>query len=247
MSLNKEGVYRNVLFSGAATLIAELATLPICTIKTNYQNTSSNSILETIGVIYKRHGIRTFFAASLPAIGAQMLSTASKFTIYEYLKENRFLELKDHAMLSSMKNGAISGVISSLMTHPLDVIRVAWQMDVKITPQLRQLGPMLFYRGYSKTLSKVLVASSLFFPIYDRCKKEINSPILASCISAVISTSMMQPIDYMKTRHLSGLNPWNGFKVFNYYKGLSLNLIRIVPHFTITMTMIELLKSLFEE
>ena len=41
--------------SAIATAIAEVATLPICTIKTNYQNTNSTSIIQTIKNIYNQN------------------------------------------------------------------------------------------------------------------------------------------------------------------------------------------------
>lgn len=56
---------RNQLISSSlATAIAELATLPICLVKTNYQNTNQN-IPWIIKQIYSREGITGFYRASL--------------------------------------------------------------------------------------------------------------------------------------------------------------------------------------
>lgn len=233
-------VRRNALYSSTATLVAEIVTLPICTIKTNYQNTTGTSMIATIKSIYARQGLKSFFNASAPAIVSQMFSTMAKFTLYQYLQDSKFLEIKQSKFLDSMKNGITSGILSTTVTHPLDVIKVAWQMNTPLRPQLQQLGPSIFYRGYSKTLSKIAVSSALFFPIYDQCQRYINNSFLASIISAVISTTVMQPLDYMKTRHVAGLPCWHGHNISSYYRGLSLNLMRIVPHFTITMTLINL-------
>ena len=63
-------------------------------------------------------------------------------------------------------------------------------------------------------------------------------------LAALTSTIIIQPLDYLKTRHIYGQSLYEGgFKnLSSYYKGLSLNLMRIVPHFMITMLMIEYLK-----
>ena len=70
-----------------------------------------------------------------------------------------------------------------------------------------------------------------------------ENAISASFMSAIISTTIMHPIDYLKTRHIYGLPLYSGFNPFNYYKGLALNLARIVPHFVITMTTIDTLTN----
>lgn len=56
--------YKHVVESSLGTGVAEILTLPICTIKTNYQNTNKVSILETISQIRSNYGIRGFYNAS---------------------------------------------------------------------------------------------------------------------------------------------------------------------------------------
>jgi len=53
----------------------------------------------------------------------------------------------------------------------------------------------------------------------------------------------MHPVDYLKTRHMAGLNLYSGWNPLIYYRGLSINLMRIVPHFMITMGVIEWMKE----
>ena len=229
--------------------VAEIATLPICTVKTNFQN-HHLSIINTIKKIYHKSGIKGFYSASYPAIGGQIISSASKYTLYNGLTEfipNVFLA------------GAISGFLSSLITHPIDVIKIYQQMNTPFYLDLRKEGPKLFYRGYSKTFIKATIGSSLFFPLFDTLKdytlyipkfahgkfcqrNEVSLP-LAALGSALISTSIMQPIDYMKTRQVYGNSIKLGFNPINYYRGYGLNLTRIVPHFVIMMLTLEAVKA----
>jgi len=53
----------------------------------------------------------------------------------------------------------------------------------------------------------------------------------------------MHPVDYLKTRHMAGLKLYDGWDPRVYYRGLSINLLRIVPHFVVTMVVIEKLKE----
>lgn len=227
----------NLFISATSASFAELITLPICTIKTNYQNTESKSIKDTITNMYRNHGIKGFYKASIPSIGGQALSTSSKYTLY------RYFESHNHLLPNKVFNAVLAGILSSLVTHPIDAIKVHKQMNVNILPIIK-INPLVLYRGYSKTFSKILVSSSLFLPLYDTLNKYYN-PMLASFGSAIISTCIMHPIDYLKTRHIYGLPLYSGINPISYYKGIGLNLARIVPHFTIMMTMISYLSTYF--
>lgn len=230
---------QNVYASAVATTCAEIATLPICTIKTNYQNSASTSIQHTIRFIYKQHGIKGFYNASGWAISSQVLATTSKYTLYQSFKD-----MTNNSIIA----GASSGFVASSMTHPFDVLKIHYQMHTPFVPELKKYGPMLFYRGYSKTMSKSVFSSLFFFPLYDFFRSRINvsndsiNASIAAFCSAIVSTTMMQPLDYMKTRQVYGLKFWST-NVGDYFKGYTINLMRIVPHFVIVMTVIDFLKK----
>lgn len=231
-----ESIYKNMFYSSTATAIAEFATLPICTIKTNFQNIhdmkQKPSIINVTKTIYNRGGIKAFYAASYPAITGQIFSTTSKYTLYRY-----FESLPDYPIKNKFLNGMTAGLISSIFTHPLDVIKVHRQMNYPLN------SFNILYRGYSKTFIKIGISSSIFFPLYDTVNNYINNPFLASSTSGIIACIIMHPIDYLKTRHMSGLQLYQGYNPITYYRGLSINLLRIVPHFIITMGVIEYMKK----
>lgn len=222
----------NILNSAAAAAIAEVLTVPICTIKTNYQ-TSSGDLINIIKNIYSTGGVRAFYRASGPAVLSQMLSTSSKYSIYRWM--DKYSDWK-------IFNGALSGVLSTLITHPVDFMKIHWQMNQAARPIIAHEGIGVLYRGYSKSFSKALVGSSLFYPLYDWSKNITSNAVSASFISAVISTTIMQPVDYLKTRHIYGNSLWQ-LNPRVYFRGYGLALIRIVPHFMITMTCIDTLEK----
>ncbi len=105
------------------------------------------------------------------------------------------------------------------------------------------------YQGYSKTFGKVIVGSSLFFPIYDYLNQDRQWEAVPSALTtAFISTTVMQPLDYAKTRQMFGLLHLDRTQqvksiIANYYKGILLNYARILPHFTIVMVVIDKLEN----
>ena len=226
------------------TAVAEFATLPICAIRTNVQNIYSMktnaSIIAVTRDLYNKEGLKSFYRASFPAIFGQIVSTSSKYTLYHALNNSSSYPIKN-----TMINGMTAGIISTIITHPLDVWKVTNQMNKSLFKECQLIGLRLLYRGYSKTLLKTSISGSMFLPFYDYIKENVASPMLASAISSTISTTIMHPIDYLKTRHINGLPLYQGTHILHYYRGLSLSLLRIVPHFMITMTTIEYIKKKF--
>lgn len=247
----------NLISSATGTVVAEIATLPICTAKTQYQNTHSPSLWNTMKSMYISGGISSFYRASLPAITSQTFSTCSKFVMYKWLRESKF-QLSEWTSINRVAHGLIAGVTASFCTHPIDAVKVHWQMGKAFAPVVRQNGFKVLYRGYSKTFGKILLSSTLVFPLYETFMDQTHSPLLASASSAAISTCAMQPFDYLKTRQLYGNDlkeksesirarmSWYRHNVLTCYKGLHINLLRIVPHFAITMCVQEYIKEIIE-
>lgn len=235
-------VYQDATNAIVGTAAAELATVPLCTVKTNYQNggTMTMSARDVAKQMYLRGGFRAFYAASLPAIVGQVFSTTSKWTLYRFFQDHVAIFPREYVSANTMANGVASGVLTTLITHPMDVVKIHWQMGVSYPRNS-------LYRGYSKTFTKVALASSLFFPLNDIFKRSLSESgmslsqqtMWASSGAAVVSTIVMHPVDYLKTRHIFGQPFCHGWNIFAYYRGLAINLARIVPHFCITMTVID--------
>lgn len=80
-------------------------------------------MVQTAKEIYRQNGLKTFYRASFPAITSQMFSTSSKFVFYRKLED---LQLP---YTNKVTNGIIGGVASSLVTHPIDAIKIHLQMN----------------------------------------------------------------------------------------------------------------------
>ena len=222
----------DILSSSIATCTAELITIPIYTIKTNYQNNDNISIPKVFKHIYTNYGIKGFYNSFGMAMFSQMVSTSAKYTLYQKIKPH---------LSSKILSGTLSGIISSVLTHPIDVVKIHFQMQTSFIKAFKKIGIAIFYRGYSKSLLKSSIGSSCFFPFYDIFNEKIKNITLSAIFSATLSTTILQPIDYMKTRQTYGLH--YGYNPLMYFKGLSLNLSRVVPHFIITISIIEYMKN----
>jgi hypothetical protein len=212
--------------SATGTLCAELITLPICTVKTVYQNSQPNINIKNVVVdIYKtRGGLTGFFQASTPAVISQVLSTAFKYHFYIQCKSIRQTDSGD--LLSNSVNGMMGGIMGSFLTHPIDVWKNYVQRGEKYPWTLRAL-----YQGYSGSIAKNVVLYSCLFPLYDYFSIRTGSQTVASVATTLTCSIMVQPVDYYKTVRMSG-NTFHGYR--NLYRGFFLMVSRSVPHFMIT-------------
>lgn len=221
---------RNKLLStGISTLFAEIITLPICTIKTVYQNNNLNTI-NTINYIYKQNNLKGFFSASTPAIISQIMSTSSKFTIYEYIKNKRNTSKND--IINNSINGGLSGILGSLLTHPIDIWKNFSQRNESYINFLKNKNTNLLkklYNGYTGNIGKNIALYSCLYPINDYYNSHFNSLFISAPLTTITVSLIVQPFDYYKTVKIAGTNPTN------YFRGFHLMVFRSIPHFMITM------------
>lgn len=240
----------DLIASSSGTTIAEILTIPICTVKTNYQtDLNYKSIVTVAKDIYKSRGWYGFYNASFSAMLAQVASTSTKFTAYNYIKKLRNTQPND--IKNNILNGAIGGSIASVFSHPFDVVKVHQQQNITFLSELKSIGPSLFYRGYSKSLTKNILLTSTVFPLYDFYKAKINNVIIASALASMTVTILIHPIDLLKVRQISNKELYLSFDKLQstmkyYYRGVHINLMRVLPHFMITMVITEKIKSMYK-
>jgi hypothetical protein len=200
---------------GAST--AELATLPISALKTVYQSRSL-SIKDSFNFIYNSNGIKGFYKASFPAVSYQVLSSTYRLTVFNYLTDAKF---------NLFLIGIFSSITCNILTHPIDYIRIRLQNNSNI--QLRKI-----YTGITPNIAKAVLGGVTYLPIRESLKRRFpeTKSWKIGLTTAVVSTIIVHPFDYLKT-YMIGRSTIGSLAFRNPYKGLSLNLARIVPHFVI--------------
>lgn len=231
----------NILPSIIGTLTAEILTIPICTVKTVYQNNKNISIKETINLIIKNSGYKGFVQASHPAILSQVISTSTKYSFYNYIKDKRKTESTD--LISNSINGIMGGIFGSFFSHPIDVWKNYLQRNEIF--DWKSFNPKLYYQGYSASIYKNIVLYGCLFPIYDYYKSKFDSIYLSSICTTVTVSFIIQPFDYYKTIKMAGNHEL--IKIKNLTRGFGLMLARSIPHFLITMTITEKIKDFYNK
>jgi len=236
--------YNHLISNTVGVTAAEIITLPICTLKTIYQTQNESlSIKNTITKIYKDRGIIGFYDAKYTAILSQTLSTVSKFGFYQIIKDYRKTQNND--ILNNSINGAIGGILGSLLSHPIDVLKNYQQRNNnQYFTDLKKNIIGTLYKGYTQSILKNILLYSSLFPIYDFYKSNISTnPLIVSPLTTLTITLYLQPIDYIKVNLIAG----NKILIKNLYKGMSLHLMRSIPHFMITMTITEYMFNKFQQ
>lgn len=201
---------------------AEIVTLPICTVKTIYQ-VENVSVKDCVSKI--KNNPLVLFKASIPAVLSQIYTSVYKFTIFNYFQQ--FFEKTWQLLLL----GSCVSVSSLVVTHPLDYIRVSYQTNQKMV--LKEC-----FKGISPNTMKQTIAGAAYLPVRQSIKN--NFPELkswqAGVIAAFIGTSLVHPFDYFKT-YLLGNAVGTKVNFSRPFRGLHLNLMRVIPHFVIMTEM----------
>ncbi len=231
---------KNILSSAFGTFIAEIVTIPICTLKTVYQNNPKFTIINAYKHIYHQNSsYRGFFQASCPAIISQIISTSSKYSAYEYIKSVRGHSEKGDIFNNSI-NGIIGGFVGSIVTHPFDLWKNFVQRNESYFHHLRfhsiykdQFIINGLYQGYSGSLAKNVILYASLFPLLDFYESKTNHFWLASVATTVSVSLIIQPFDYYKVVKMGGFKLKN---IQNPMRGFTLLLARSIPHLFITMS-----------
>jgi hypothetical protein len=78
------------------------------------------------------------------------------------------------------------------------------------------------------------------YPTYDYFYSKTNNNIISSISTTITVGIITQPIDYLKTRYIAGIY---NFNILDLYKGFSIMLMRNIPNFLITMSIINYLNN----
>lgn len=232
----------NLIPSLIGTLSAEIITLPICTVKTVYQNNPTHkSIRYTIKHIIENIGYKGFIQASPHAILSQLVSTSTKYTFYHKIKEYRQTESND--LISNSFNGLVGGILGSFFSHPIDVWKNYTQRNEYFN--WKSINPKVYYQGYSASMYKNAVLYSCLFPLYDYYKIKFDNILISSVLTTLTVSTIIQPFDYYKTVKMAGSNvKLNSIpNIFQFGRGFTLMLSRSIPHFFITMVITEKVKK----
>jgi hypothetical protein len=226
--------YKKAAFFAFGNIAAEIISQPLYSIKTNYQTSNNKSITNAAKKIYNTKGIFGFYNAISTAIFARIVSAFIKFLIYGELKYYR--NTRDDDILNNMLNGVLCGSISSIFVHPIDTVTNNLQRFKNI--KTINFSIKMLYGGFSQTLLRNAMLYSILFPLFDYCNHMTNNVILACIMTSLTSSTILQPVEYIRTRYMAGMyeKTWSNYNYKILFKGWRITTLANISHFTLAMS-----------
>uniref|UniRef100_A0A8C0JD40 Solute carrier family 25 member 14 n=1 Tax=Chelonoidis abingdonii TaxID=106734 RepID=A0A8C0JD40_CHEAB len=250
--------WKPFVYGGLASLVAEFGTFPVDLTKTRLQVQGQSidarfreikyrGMFHALFRIYKEEGILALYSGIAPALLRQASYGTIKIGIYQSLKRLFVDHLEDETLLINMICGVVSGVISSTLANPTDVLKVRGACFV---------GPSLLGQGVVPTAQRAAIVVGVELPVYDITKKHlilsgfmgdtILSHFISSFTCGLAGAIASNPVDVVRTRMmnqraivgsvelykgtLDGLvKTWKSEGFFALYKGFWPNWLRLGP------------------
>lgn len=239
------------LTSGFATTIV---THPLDVIKIRLQ-LSQDSFATTLRNL---HG--QYYRGIMPNLIGNISAWGIYFALYGEFK--RYINTSTPSV-NFFTASILSGVSTSILTNPIWVLktRILGTNEYKsmldgIQQMLHQEGVLSFWKGTIPSLFQVFQAS-LQITIYDNIKRHFNihddlTTIYASSTSKIISTLIMYPTQVVRARLQNShakttittviQELYSTGRLRAFYRGLSANILRVVPATCITFVVYEKVK-----
>ncbi len=272
----KENSIKNLALGGMAGCISRTIIAPFDKIKILMQfeetklpfRTFMKNNIKEEGVLNMWKGNGTNILRIFPFSGLQ-------FFTYDLCKST-FINNRKANNTERLLFGGIAGLVATSVTHPVDVIkhRLMCYKDIKnfkdasISVYKENGGKFRnYFKGYGSTISSLTPFIGLNFATFDFLKDNIpekidkNSPLTTlslGAISALFSQTVCYPLDTIRrrmqhkdNRYKNGLDA--GKKILKYegvlsfYKGLTPNILRMVPNTAIRFALFDLFKEYFKD
>ncbi|EHB01946.1 Brain mitochondrial carrier protein 1 [Heterocephalus glaber] len=130
--------WKPFVYGGLASIVAEFGTFPVDLTKTRLQVQGQSidvrfkeikyrGMFHALFRIYKEEGVLALYSGIAPALLRQASYGTIKIGIYQSLKRLFVERLEDETLLINMICGVVSGVISSTIANPTDVLKIRMQ------------------------------------------------------------------------------------------------------------------------
>ncbi|KAF2068357.1 hypothetical protein CYY_010317 [Polysphondylium violaceum] len=178
-----------------------------------YQN-----VWPALKTIVAEEGPRGLFRGNLVNVIKAGPQSAIRFYTYEGLKKMTQDETGHLSVANRMWAGASAGVVSIIMTHPLDIVKTRLSLghpnQTRILETIKDIYKLEGLRGYTSGLSAAVLNiapfSALNFTFYEAIKENtkkyiINDPpvyfsSLYGALSGSITMTILYPLDVVKRR-----------------------------------------------
>ncbi|CAF1696168.1 hypothetical protein Bca4012_000048 [Brassica carinata] len=226
--------------------------------------------IEAIMLIGREEGVKGYWKGNLPQVIRIVPYSAVQLFAYETYKKLFRGEDGQLSVLGRLGAGACAGMTSTLITYPLDVLRLRLAvepgyrtMSQVALNMLREEGVASFYNGLGPSLLSIAPYIALNFCVFDLVKKSLpekyqkktQASLLTAVVAAAIATGTCYPLDTIRrqmqlkgTPYKSVLDAFSGIiereGVIGLYRGFVPNALKSMPNSSIKLTTFDIVKKL---
>ncbi|XP_037956896.1 mitochondrial dicarboxylate carrier-like [Teleopsis dalmanni] len=259
-------------FGGLSAAAAAFFTHPLDLIKVVLQTQQhKTSVFEVTKKITAEHGFFSLYNGISASVLRQLTYSTARFGIYEAGKNY----ISTSTFAGKVELAIISGTVGGFIGAPFDLVNVRMQNDVKLPPEERRNyknavdglfkvykteGIKNMFTGAELATVRGVLVTVGQIAFYDQVKStlletayfedDLKTYLVSSLAAAIISTTLTQPMDVLKTRamnakpgeykntmdivlHTAKLGP------LGFFKGYLPAFVRIGPHTILTFVILE--------
>ena len=275
------------LAGGTAGALAKTCTAPLDRLKIIMQISSANQqtaaakaaasggLIPAFIAIGKSEGIKGYWKGNVPQVIRILPYSTAMLNSYEFYKQqfggDQYRETGKLPVSSRLMSGALAACTATLVTYPLDIIRLRLSVDPNMTTMtqvckaiIKEEGAKAFFKGLPATCLSISPYSALNFCMFDLIKKAIpgeetaQTVATASFIATMLASGTCYPLDtirrQMQLKSSSYANVFDAGKailardgVGGMFRGFVPNVIKNAPNKSVQLTTFDMFKRKIKE
>jgi solute carrier family 25 phosphate transporter 23/24/25/41 len=215
------------LAGGTAGALAKTCTAPLDRVKIIMQISSANQqtaaakaaasggLVPAFIAIGKSEGIKGYWKGNVPQVIRILPYSTAMLNSYEFYKQqfggDEYRENGTLPVPARLASGALAACTATLVTYPLDIIRLRLSVDPNMTTMtqvckaiVKEEGAKAFFKGLPATCLSISPYSALNFCAFDLIKKAIpgeetaQTVAAASFIATMLASGTCYPLDTIR-------------------------------------------------
>ena len=275
------------LAGGTAGALAKTCTAPLDRLKIIMQISSANQqtaaakaaasggLIPAFIAIGKSEGIKGYWKGNVPQVIRILPYSTAMLNSYEFYKQqfggDQYRETGKLPVPTRLMSGALAACTATLVTYPLDIIRLRLSVDPNMTTMtqvckaiVKEEGAKAFFKGLPATCLSISPYSALNFCMFDLIKKAIpgeetaQTVATASFIATMLASGTCYPLDtirrQMQLKSSSYANVFDAGKailardgVGGMFRGFVPNVIKNAPNKSVQLTTFDVFKRKIKE
>ncbi|KAM8975658.1 kidney mitochondrial carrier protein 1 [Pelodytes ibericus] len=225
--------WKPFIYGGLASITAECGTFPIDLTKTRlqvqgqandlqYKEIRYRGMLHALRRICREEGLKALYSGIAPAMLRQASYGTIKIGTYQSLKRLFVDRPEDETLVLNVFCGILSGVVSSCIANPTDVLKIRMQAQGSLMQGgmignfiniYQQEGTRGLWKGVSLTAQRAAIVVGVELPVYDITKKHlilsglmgdtIYTHFLSSFTCGLAGALASNPVDVVRTRMMN--------------------------------------------